>query len=287
MRKYVAVLVLAGLLTACSRSQESGYKNYEKWRHNDWSPRPLSGAPREVKETMYSELSDTSFQPPAAFSDFRIYRYDSSGNLIFLHSYLDSSYINEMHMTYEPEGVRRRLYAYDKVGGKPVDTNQESAKKIGVNKYSVTKERNSIVTANDRIETYFDDGAGMMIEFWQNGKPFGTVIYHYKNDRLVYTEKIRNKDTVKNIYYYSAKGFLDSITAVEKGVRRDVKVYVNNEQGDPVEIIEEEETMRFKYEYDSKGNWVKRLMYDPTPNSIFMPDSKFPNYLLTIREIKY
>jgi hypothetical protein len=286
MRKYIAILVLAGLAISCDRSGNTQYKNYEKWVINDWSTRALNGTPKEVKETLYSELSDTSFQPPPTFSDYRIYRFDAAGNLVYMYSFIDSSYINEIHKSYNLEGMRKRSYAYDKPGGEPVDKSEEISEKMGDNKYRVTS-GNKNVMSYDKIETYSDDGDLLGVEYWKNGRQFGSVSYEYKNDRLEYAKKIREKDTIENVYYYSAKGFVDSIAANKRGVRQEVKVYVNNAQGDPVEVREGGYTARLRYEYDSKNNWVKRLVYDPTPSIVKDTSSKFPDYSLFIREIKY
>jgi hypothetical protein len=285
MKIYAVVLVLTGLLIACNHSDDPQYKNYERWVISDWSHRPLNGAPKEVKEISYTGLSDTSFLPPPKIRDYRICRFDEDGNLVYIYTFLDSSYMFEQHKMYNPEGIRTRSYSYDRPGGEPVNKIEETSEKIGKSKYRITRSDKNESMPYDEIETYSDDG--LTIEYRQHEKQFGSVFYQYKNDRLEYAKKIREKDTTENVYYYSTKGFLDSIAASKSGVRKEVKVYINNAQGDPLEVTESGKTVRFKYEYDAKGNWVKLLMYDPEPGMQKDTTSKFPGYLLFVREIKY
>jgi antitoxin component YwqK of YwqJK toxin-antitoxin module len=288
MRIYVAVLVLTGILISCNSSKDPAYPNYNKWHIDGWSPVPLRGSPKEIIETLYNQLDDTaSFQPPARFLDVRTYRFDEDGNLIFMRSQLDSSYITEIHTNYQMEGVRKRIYSFDKVGGDPVNTNEEIAEKIGKDKYKLTSSNKNLIMSYDKIETYFNDGAGLTVEYVKDGTNYGAITYEHKNDRLEYLKKMRDKDTTESFYHYSSNGFLDSVTAKKDGAWLQVKVYINNEHGDPVEIIDEGKSTRFKYEYDAKGNWVKRLLYEPEPSKMLNLDSKFPNYSLMIREIKY
>lgn len=288
MKVYAAVLVLAILLHACKDSADTLYRGYEKWQTDSWSSRQLTGSPKEIKETSYTQLTDTSFQPPSKLNDYRVIRFDSAGNIVYMLTWIDSAFFAEMHATHQPEGLRTRFLSFDKPGGTPVSETRRVAEKIGKGKYKVTTIKDSINTY-ENIETYSDNGETISVECWQNGQQLWTTTNKYEKSLLLSSKKSSRGEDREMIYHYSPKGFLDSVITIGENKSSTTQVNINNEYGDPLEVKDGDRLYRFRYEYDAKGNWVKRLMFDSHPMiNLDSPDgSKFKNYSLTIRDIKY
>jgi hypothetical protein len=293
MRKLL-LFFLMSVLILCCRNKDNGYVYHEKWViQNIYDPNSLKGEPQEVKEIFYNDLDDTSLSAPHNPSSAVLYQFDRSGNNIFTRFYFGPASIIVMNCKYGPDGPERRLRSFDSLDlGKPARETWTIAEKIEGDKFKITSYSDSNYQRHHVI-SFSANGRTVKDETWVNEELIGTITSHHTGERLTKEEKLQEGESSEETYYYSVKGFLDSIVSFDSGKPSGSKIFVNNEQGDVVVFIQRgekgiEEKRRMRYQYDEKGNWIKQLEYIEIGHlNRPRPDPKFPGYSLTIREIKY
>lgn len=285
IRDISLIGLLLVVMMSCGRPADS-YINHEKWHTNNLSKRPLAGSPREVKETCYIDLADTSLYASGTFKESWEYRFDPSGNTIFESVLFDNNHKVAAYVYYPAEGIRSKTIYYDSNGIASKLRNETIAEGIGKDKYKVTRYEDGKKTGHT-FEAFSDSGTSVTREKWKNEKLQESVITIYRNERLVRTKRTANGYTTERLFHYARNGFLDSVTTQTDSISGHTIVFVNNEHGDPVLIIENNGRIRLKYQYDAKGNWVRQLVYNPYSMYHIDAKNKYPEYSLFVREINY
>lgn len=279
----------------CKQKREKGYVYYEHWMiSSNYNVRPLVGEPREVKETYYNNLDDTTLEVPDVSSDYELYRFDDLGNKIFTRfSFLNKGF--DMNYTYGPEGPGQQLSGQDSPASPDMKNESRlTSERIGNNKFKISHFREGAFE-NYVITTFSPDRQTLTEENWINDILTGSATRYYRNDRLMREETRKEKKRRESKYYYSDKGFLDSILVFDNGQPSGSTIYMNNDHGDAVLYTRYgkdgiEAKRRMQYQYDEKGNWIKQLTWAEIDNSKsprYGPGEKFPQYSMVIREIKY
>jgi hypothetical protein len=282
-------LVFMLAISFCCKHKDApkvkGYVYHNHWILKDHSSdRPFVGEPKEIKETNYDNLEDTSLDVPGPKLDYDLYRFDKEGNMIFS-SYSIYGKTTDVKLTYGPEGPGMHITTSGK-------TSSVITKKIGENKYKATQFREGPYEQY-YIESFSPDGQTVTQEIWINNKLELSLTRHYEKDKLVKQEIREEKKISSGELFYSDKGFLDSILVFDEDKPNGKSVFINNEQGDAVLYIKYgkngiEQKLRMKYEYDEKGNWIKQMQYTELGERInSVPSAQFPGYKLVVREIKY
>jgi hypothetical protein len=292
--KWLLLFLIAAISFCCKRRQGE-YIYYEKWViGNILNQSPLKGKPGEVKEIYYNNLDDTSFNAPGPQASYELYKFDRSGNNVFTRYYFGGTLISEANCTYGPNGPERLTYWLDSLSAvKEGNKRRSIAEKIAENKFKITSYSDSSYD-HHYIISFSPDGQTVKEERWESDKPVESSTRFYTKNKLMREQTIRQKNRSEEIYYYSNKGFLDSIIVFDNDQLSGSKVYINNEHGDAVLYIKTgkngiEEKRRMKYQYDKQGNWIRKLEYIEIGDhiTIAVPDQKFRGYSMAVREIKY
>jgi hypothetical protein len=285
------------------------YINYNKWVYPG-DQRVLNGQPKEVKELRWDDLSDTTFSATAKLTRYFIDIFDREGNIIGerSNSALDEGYVIVKKSKYTGNGFQEMEYTYpDSVSGKIY-------RKLGTSTVMIADSVFKQTAMSKYAETLmgFSDGGRLhwKKEVAGSGYTFDSTLVWYEENKEVRSEiwSFELDRLTTYMRYYSPKGFLDSVVSKEADLKDKVPgpwqrvtrtTYINNEYGDPVyEIYNYSEvngdtrtdTKRMKYEYDAKGNWIKRMLVYTEwiiGEGIAWKDPKKLGYELTTREITY
>jgi hypothetical protein len=121
-----------------------------------------------------------------------------------------------------------------------------------------------------------------------------TEVWKYNNGLPLSADKIENnKITAQKKYYYNSTGALDSIHKIENGLVFLKEIFINDRFGNDIQYYaisnkgDTTEQLRTKYIYDKHGNWTRRLQQKSNNQWPINLKPKFPDWDLTIREIKY
>lgn len=114
-----------------------------------------------------------------------------------------------------------------------------------------------------------------------------TKMEYDSNNNLVREEKISENSIIE--YSYNDKGLLENVDNYDSEMRKKGygnKMYKYNENGDIIEVETDFVKNKYEYEYDEKGNWIRRTQ----TYSYSKGDSSFLkewNPVLTERNIEY
>jgi hypothetical protein len=294
MKTSVVLSMFSALLFSCNTSETlkiSGdtLKIYrDNWKLNDgWAEDQLKGNPKEVKVLYYTNLQDTMFQEPAKETWWTLTRFDASGHIIFEYLFFDSSNSEERNYDIRPEGSHFRFLTFESADGRRVREQIGKVERIDSITFHAIVYTDS-VKAENYTRRYFNNGDSLIVVS-RYGDNTDSMIstYIYKNDHLVYKKTVNENGMFEDYSYYSSAGFLDSVINRTDGIRKHVKTRINNEYGDPVEMRVGGGRYRMKYEYDTKGNWIKQLRHPVTNDAGPVSTDKLKEYVLVKREIKY
>ena len=296
MKSLLSILFVVFCVSCNSQSGE--YINHEKWQiPGIYDSNPLKGKPKEFTETEYLNLADTI--PETMFYDknlvYFLWRFDTNGNNTFMRTYFDSTNYLDIMINYNEDGCQYESFMIDSSVVKKIETKTKIiSKKIASGKY---EERNFKGQNLNYIQytTFLDKGNTVKTEKYRENKFIASKISYYKNDKLMRVDEMNKDDSSSEFYYYSSLGFLDSLVIRFKGNAIRKIDFINNKFGDPVyyqdgnDSGEIQEMCWIKYKYDEKGNWIRKLSRKESkisPN-VIIENNKFPNYSLTVRDIKY
>ncbi len=138
-------------------------------------------------------------------------------------------------------------------------------------KYNDKGELNEVegtYTDTKHIDTYVKNKRMSSISYDKDGNITRTFHYTYKREGdveiCIETFKIKDRERVTQKFYKNEKliKLIDSDSSVTE--------YFYNENGDEIcEKNNEGKILKFVYEYDSNGNWIKKISYkDDTPYDI-------------------
>jgi len=290
--RFFLIALFSFVLFAC-KHKGSGYVYHDKWQINSFfNPNSLKGEPLEIKQVNYDHLTDTSFNAPVPVSHYELFRFDRSGNIILRNYHLDSQTYVVFSASRGSNGPDYETLKYDNASGSaPTSISKLITHRSGDNKFKTTR------YFEGKYDSYhiitFLPGDTIVEEDWVNDKLSETTTRHYAKNKLR-SEEINRKDSkIIERYYYSDRGYLDSVISFVDNMRSGSRVYQNNQYGDAVLYTETNTDsirlrLHIKYQYDAKGNWKRQLTYvelGNLPGSV--PDPRFPHYTLTVREIKY
>lgn len=306
MKKIVLIALAFPLFYSCKQKHGggiagSGYVNHEKWM--DWGyieRRPFHGRPKEVKETLYRALSDTTLNATGEFRNYSLWQFDTAGNQV-LKVYMSAtrplSGPSIDSFIYDGNGRHESQYIQADVKDKNSAINSTvRSKREGFGKFKLVAEIEGKSFGRTCKMTY--EGDSIVREEWFDKDKIITMsIERYDKENKLLSRQSFSGDKPDNAdyLYYSAIGYLDSVITIRDNKVLTRKVYINNEHGDPVFYQETSDTVvyqreHYSYVYDNKGNWTRKLTRfeidvakkDETPAGDF-----YPMYTLRVREIKY
>jgi hypothetical protein len=285
----IAVLLSILFLYASCRNADSGYSTgntnqyiyYNKWTiPNEYFETVLKDQPKEVITRSYT-TSDSSMQEPEhQLYDEYVYRFDSSGNCIYLMTNTFNDH-TEVFYNYTDSGPQLREDTLLRRGTKRATIREERSKALDQHSY-----RTQTYVHKELTETSVTsfDAEGKVTITWPPSDPnMESELRWYNVDgRMIKKVEIDEGEADTTHYYRDKNSILQSIVGSE--LRYECQ---NNEKGDPV--IRKNyrnnrlySVTRLKYQYDAHGNWIKCFsISEPTGNSLFVPGE------LQVREIKY
>src|SRR6185503_2704053 len=219
-RQYLRRLLLfiALPISFCCKNRNDGFIYHEKWVITDaQNMEPLRGHPAAVKETYYNDLSDTSFDSPPTDGYYIDYKFDRSGNNIFIGYHFSSTSVTEIDFKYGVNGIEHVMRSVDSQASKKSQYEiRSTAEKIGENKYKNT------VYKDDKYErhvliTQTPDGRTETWEGWLKDISTGKRITYYNGDRIVREQDLKDSISQEQVRHYGESGFLDSVVTFKNG----------------------------------------------------------------------
>lgn len=295
MNKLFVCLIL---FTASCKNDDVKYYTHDNWQipggYNYYS---LRDKPKEVKESLYLDLSDTSLNANGRFNNYDLWKFDEEGNIIYRKEYLDDSFWIVHENTYNENGIQTRIYSDKDTFNTRENLGKKTSELLANNKFL---EKSFFIDSKPdyKLVSFQNNGEIEKIEEIQDttdlNKIASTHYQYYKNNLLQKIEMIVEGHSKIQSYYYSKENFLDSIVMSVDGKNMTKEIYYNNKYGDPIKYFEIEQgndtTMvaTLQYEYDEHGNWIKQLEKSEDRNkyTLMLGDLK-PKYSLLVREIKY
>ncbi len=212
--------------------------------------------------------------PTGECNRYKYYKFDALGNIVFTRVKISDLEVYDRMYEFDNNGIH---YSVSSVGENY--KRQKVSVKIGRNKFKSTFYKNGDYNF-EFIETISSGGQEIKKETWKGDSLTETEVSTYRNDKLLRSETMTDHVYCVD-YYYSEKGFLDSIVSYTNNTQVGRTEFINNEQGDPIEYICIDggnviQKARLSYEYDKVGNWIK---------CVFM--SQQPYHTMAKREIKY
>jgi hypothetical protein len=218
---------------------------------NDLKENNLKGKVKSMEEAVYDVVEKDGGIEKSSLNWKHLVIYNKDGNKIMKKTYkLDGSLEDVYKFIYDEKGrlleevggdvagkyLTKMIYEYDNKGGMIEDN-------LWAPKYS-----HPIIT-----RTHKYDEKGRLIEsidWWsyRKSKVMWKYVYEYNDNGKVSIEKLykddrgRIKEWVNTSYEYNENG--DKIREVIKSARFDPSIYT------------------FKYKYDEKGNWIRRIQTD-------------------------
>ncbi len=298
MKKIIHFLIPLIAINSCTdKAGTDKYYTKAKWQkfRKEYDQGKLNNKPLEIKETGYVELEDTLITSTGKNNGYELFRFNTEGDMALWKSFKsDSEWVNA-DMNYDENGLQSRYY-----------TNRDSLKTFSDAGKVVSRKINK---GQFLLHSYFNIGpAYLLVSFRENGNVvkkeyiidssrlddvLKTVTAYYKDDQLQKIEtKTKDGFTQIDNYYYSANHFLDSSNRLMMNKLNQKEFFVNNKFGDPVSYVlqrfPKQDTIQYvklQYEYDSRGNWVKRLENKIIGN--YATAGRNPHHTLVVRNIKY
>jgi hypothetical protein len=294
------VLIAALFVLSCNHSSPH-YYTYAHWQiPGDENRIPLKGMPKEIKESLFSDMSDSTIKGTEKFKSYDIWRFDPEGQIIYRKSCLSDSSSYETTRWYDEKGLQSET-RYSNAPGTSGSSNGPRTVATSVLPDGRFKEVISGRETKDaiiRLLSFSDSGNVQTIAFVPGtniGHTVGKLVNQYKDGLIRRTVQTGNgADSSWLQYVYAKNNFLDSVLQFEKGKFFSKVIYTNNDNGDPLSsftILAKGDTVNsatMQYDYDSKGNWVKKLetiMLNKGYSN--QPGKKEVKYALLVREIKY
>lgn len=298
--KLKEIVAIVSLLTICGCNEKtktkSEYINHDKWMsYRDAIHRhPLKGNPKEINESVYNELSDTSTDAKGNLLHIETNRFDEEGNIMYMKLYAPvNNSQTEIFFTYDTNGMQYRSITSVNEGRDKGSGNESIYKSqhIGPGKFRRTSTFQGKPQFGTTIVSFENNGNLVTVEGLKGDSVNSRTERIFAGDTLLAWRIYQPTGISVDSYYYSRKGFLDSmVTKVNNNVSTKY-VFANNDQGDPVYklvtyygIVTEME--RFVYRYDEKGNWIRRVSYYEKDGSA-KGDYPYLGHTLWVREIKY
>lgn len=289
-------LLLIVFLFSC-KGQDQEYVNHNNWSvDNIYSPASLQNEPKEVKESWFTNITDTSFSDTlkGKLRSYSLYKFGKKGHIDFMQIFIDGGPITDTYIKFDENGEQYETLYYD---------NGDTTKRKRISKRQEDG-RFKAEIYNDSMNTrtyhisFLEKGNKIVTEIRSNrDNSMSELTRWYKDHKLLRSVFKHTYGEQEYQYYYSVKGFIDSVVLITQDTKYTHRIYINNQQGDPVYFEdrggpEGQELMErrwMKYVYDEKGNWIKQIS-KREGGKIYRSDmgnEKFPEYELTIREIKY
>ena len=290
--------IIGAIVTSCATKQ-TAYYNHDKWKiPGDINMAPLKASPKEIKESLFTNLTDTSINAKGTLNSINTWRFDAAGNLMYREYFISDEFWIRTEMQLGTNGYQSRSYTNNDAQHTKEDAGKIVSKPISDS--SFFEETFSPQNGNSyRLKTFGNNGKIITIEEIKD-----TVLYknatsrellYYEGDKLQKALYSSINDTPRLAhYFYNTNGFLDSIILRQQGAIIQQEFFVNNTQGDPVSYLKinaQGDTLQnimFTYIYDAKANWIKRLEREETQsryNAVLTKQT--PDYTITEREIKY
>ena len=298
MNRYL-VIILALVALSC-RQEKSIYYTYNHWQvPGDENKIPLKGEPKQVKETLFVDLQDTSLSATGTFSSYDIWGFDAQGNINYRKNFVSDSLWSETNRTYNDSGLQSVTRYTDSKNGSHTVNGKRSlvTQRLRDGKF---KELATTASGEDKIRLLsFKEGGDLQTIEYVFGTDikqiYSTQVIHYKNglmQRMVQSSHSGDSSVLQ--YRYSKNNYIDSVLQYNSGKLFSRIVYTNNSNGDPVKSCttlssgDTVNTATMQYVYDKKGNWLKKLeritMHNISPNNPGLNQTK---YALLVREITY
>ncbi len=308
MKQYLLFLFALGwalTFPACSQGPLGGMAAYYtkgRWQITGLNAyRPLKGQPIEIRDSVLGEKEEGRMDSTGKFFEYEKWAFNKQGALRYRRLFFTDSFWNESIIRRDDSGERRFSVMHSGGADKKPDT-------IIIFKMDVQPDGRLKKTGFDtQGHTYsisfisFPSGGNVLKEEFQKDTTDGAkinrvVLNVYEGDRLSkLVEQHIPGDSARADYFYSSRGFLDSIINCVNGKisRRDV--FKNNEWGDPLRQLvlspqgDTVEGYTCRYEYDPQGNWSKRWERHTQSKNSYEDTSFKGDYpvTLTIRKIIY
>lgn len=297
------ILACSVFLTACSSSDnEHRYYYHDQWKLPG-EDRALRDEPKEVSDSTFTNLTDTIvLSATGEFEKAEVTRFDQAGNMI-VHRSVRPDFTIVQQSVYTDTGYSTKTYSES--DRNLTDTFGFTLRPFKEGKFISTARGSDVVPpryisfsdgGNVRVTETIDSSGGRVLTTTQTE--------YFKNGQR--QKIVSRKDSAEQqvVYYYTANA-LDSIVFFADGKWQSKRIYINNDQGDPVywaEIRMLHEGMQLRdtlqaysasYVYDKNGNWVRRLQREivaPSNLPSYLPvdpAQKFPGYTLTVRKLVY
>jgi len=292
------ILILLVVLSACASDQVK-YYHHDKWQIFNENKR-LAGKPVYVIDSVFKNLNDSSLEASGIFFELDEYRFDTVGLLINKKYMLNGlSFWTTTDYHYDETGYKSFQITHSKDSTFQTDTLKYIVRPFSEGKFILFRStarneydlisfsENGAVKRIDHVKDTLQPDKVEYYEIWkyQNGLPESAMSF----------EGYKKNGEVK--YFYSEKGFLDSIYRMNADTINEKIVFSNDQFGNPVSEKNVSGTgavrsiIRNWYEYDEKGNWIKKL---DARSSLVNPYGVIPGYpyksyewTLTRRKILY
>ncbi|HEY4151194.1 MAG TPA: hypothetical protein VGM41_19790 [Chitinophagaceae bacterium] len=291
------VLIAALFVLSCNHSSPH-YYTYAHWQiPGDENRIPLKGMPKEIKESLFSDMSDSTIKGTEKFKSYDIWRFDPEGQIIYRKSCLSDSSSYETTRWYDEKGLQSET-RYSNAPGTSAPSSGPRTVATSVlpdGRFKEVISGGATKDASIRLLSFSDSGNVQTIAFVPGtniGHTVGKLVNQYKDGLIQRTVQTGNGSWLQ--YVYAKNNFLDSVLQFQKGKFFSKVIYTNNDNGDPLSsftVLAKGDTVNsatMQYNYDSRGNWVKKLetiMLNSGYSNL--PGKKEIKYALLVREIKY
>ena len=304
-QRWLLTITAGVFLYSCNQKESkttagSGYVNHYKWATDLHyiEQEFFYHKPAEVKENFYRGLSDTVLSASGELMRFSLWQFDNDGNLVLYRSKskLHPS-IFDQRLSYDENGMQSKRYHYTDPADSLADPFEVAASSSeGFGKFNIVYTLGGQSTGQ-KCKLSFEADSIRREEWTDKDGVLSahTERYDANNKLLSRVNYYKGKPDLSHYFYYSPKGYLDSVI----GIRNDSVIvryaYINNDHGDPVFYEERIDSIlyqreRYSYQYDDKGNWIRQLTFaeiDGAKKNSIPDHDLYPSYWLRVREITY
>ena len=275
MNKSVLQIISFCILIAFTHSANAQIKKY-----SDADFEGLKGKVKYVREIVSEKKKLIGIISKESIMYCYDYYYDTKGYNIKVDAINDGKIISQT--LYEYDYINNRKYTIFVIEGSYRDTNEQIFDKNGL----IIKTKggilgNTVYKYNDigilqSITTYFSDGSFYVENYLidKNGNPYQCIKYN-KDNKLVErtTYDFDDNGNLLKTEYYNGNLFLVNTTINKYNDKNDIieENFINNERGFDY-------TSTFKYKYDTKGNWLKKIEYNKEGKIVQITKRKIKYY---------
>lgn len=252
------LIVSISLLTFISCGEMSSFGDSDN-QNNDWKRLKLQGKVKAIKEIKFIAVGNFS-EITNGEKVKHIYNKEFLFNL--------DGYKIEQN-DYIPDGTlaNRIMYLYQ--NNKLIEYNEYDSQGLlfGTGKYEIGDDdrpkRLNYKTNDGRynwFETYKYDNNGNVIE-----------VNHYRTEKAIDS---------KEVYHYNSDDFLESSELTKDGKLVTTNTYKTDKDGSRTEMSygQDNSTFTYIYNYDSKGNWVKKIVFENnSPSGVLIREIEYFN----------